>query len=145
MLVAAEILLVEDNPADIRLTQEVLADSKLKNELHVVKDGATALDFLYQRHGHEDAPRPDLVLLDLNLPGVDGHQVLKTVKTDPALRAIPVVIMTTSSADEDILSTYENAANCYVTKPIDFDQFIKVVETLEEFWFTIVRLPKSDT
>jgi len=145
MLLAAEILLVEDNPADIRLTQEVLADSKLKNRLHVVKDGATALDFLYQRHAYENVPRPDLVLLDLNLPGVDGHQVLKTVKTDPALRAIPVVIMTTSSADEDILSTYENAANCYVTKPIDFDQFIKVVETLEEFWFTIVRLPKSDT
>ncbi|MEM6645705.1 MAG: response regulator [Bacteroidota bacterium] len=144
MLLAAEILLVEDNPADIRLTQEVLADSKLKNNLHVVKDGAGALDFLYQRHEYADAPRPDLVLLDLNLPGVDGHQVLKTVKNDPALRTIPVVIMTTSSADEDILSTYENAANCYVTKPLDFDQFIKVVETLEEFWFTIVRLPHPD-
>ncbi len=138
-----EILLVEDNPGDADLAREALENSKVRNNLHVVGDGEAAMAFL-RRHGkYAAAPRPDLVLLDLNLPKKDGREVLAEVKADDVLKRIPVVILTTSKAEEDILKTYNLHANCYITKPIDLNQFIKVVQSIEEFWFTIVKLPSK--
>jgi CheY-like chemotaxis protein len=136
-----DILLVEDNPGDIRLTLEALKENKMNNTLHVVKDGVQAMAFLNREGEHSDAPRPDLILLDLNLPRKDGREVLSEIKADASLRRIPVVILTTSQAEEDILRTYNLHANCFVTKPVDLDQFIKVVQSIEQFWLTIVKLP----
>ena len=136
-----EILLVEDSPSDVELTREALAEAKLRNHLHVASDGVAALAFLRREGAHAAAPRPDLVLLDLNLPRRDGREVLAELKADPALANIPVVILTTSAAEEDILRSYQLHANCYVTKPVDLDQFINVVKSVNEFWFTIVKLP----
>jgi len=136
-----EILLVEDNPGDIRLTIEALKDSKLKNNLHVVKDGLEAISFLRKKGKYSNVPRPDLILLDLNLPKKNGKDVLAEIKNDPELKRIPVVVLTTSNAEEDIIKSYEYHANCYITKPVDFEQFIKVVKKIEDFWFTIVKLP----
>jgi CheY-like chemotaxis protein len=138
-----EILLVEDNPGDVDLTKEGLTHAKVCNRLHVVDDGALALDFLYRRGEYAAAPRPDLILLDLNLPKKDGRQVLAEIKADPAIADIPVVVLTTSEAEEDILRAYQLHANCYVTKPVDFKQFLKVVETIDEFWLTVVKLPRK--
>lgn len=139
------ILLVEDNAADIRLTQEALRDAKVLNELHVVRDGVEALDFLHRRGDHADAPRPDLLILDLNLPRKDGKEVLAELKTDPSLRSIPVAVLTTSEAEIDILESYDLGANCFLTKPVDLDQFLKVVRAVEEFWLGMVRLPPRTT
>lgn len=136
-----EILMVEDNPGDVRLTREALKDGKVLNALHVVEDGVAALDFLHRRPPYENAVRPDLVLLDLNLPKLDGRQVLAAIKSDPVLKVIPVVVLTTSEAEEDILSAYQLAANCYVTKPVDLHQFNRIVQAIEGFWLTVVKLP----
>ena len=138
---AIEILMVEDNPGDVRLTREALKGGKVCNQLNVVEDGVAALDYLYKRAPHQLAARPDLVLLDLNLPKKDGREVLSAIKSDPALKTIPVVILTTSQAEEDVLRAYNLNANCYVTKPVDFDQFTRIVQTIEEFWLTVVTLP----
>lgn len=139
-----EILLVEDNPGDVRLTEEALREAKMRNNLHVVGDGEAALRFLHREGEFGDAPRPDLVLLDLNLPKKGGQEVLSEIKADPGLRRIPVVILTTSKAEEDILKSYDLHANCYITKPVDFEQFIRVVRSIEEFWLTVVKLPARD-
>ena len=136
-----EILMVEDNPGDVRLTIEALKETKVRNNLNVVRDGAEALAFLRRQGRYAQAPRPDLILLDLNVPRIDGRQVLAEIKADADLRRIPVVVLTASQAEEDILKTYDLHANCYVTKPVDLDQFIKVVQSIETFWLTIVRLP----
>lgn len=136
-----EILLVEDSPGDVRLTQEALKESKLKNNLHVVSDGAEAIDFVQKKGKYTTMPRPDLILLDLNLPKKDGREVLTEIKADKDLRHIPVVILTVSRSEEDILRSYGLHANCYIVKPIDFNQFISVVKAIENFWFTIVKLP----
>ena len=136
-----EILLVEDNPGDVRLTQEALRDAKVQNRVNVVQDGVEALEFLHQQGAYADAPRPDVILLDLNLPRKDGREVLAEVKADPDLRRIPVVVLTTSEADEDILRAYNLNANFYITKPVDFDQFFKVIHSIESFWLSIVKLP----
>jgi CheY-like chemotaxis protein len=136
-----EVLLVEDDPGDELITREAFEDNKIGNTLHVAHDGLEALDFLYQRGEHVDKPRPDLILLDLNLPKYDGRQVLEKIKGDPELRAIPVVILTTSSAEEDILRSYKLFANAYVTKPVDLDQFMSVIRQIDEFFVTVVRLP----
>jgi CheY-like chemotaxis protein len=138
-----EILLVEDNPGDVRLTQEALREGKIGNSLHVVEDGESAMAFVRREGEFADMPRPDLILLDLNLPRMDGREVLAQIKADPDLKRIPVVVLTTSRAEEDVLKAYELNANCYITKPVDFEQFIKVVSAVEEFWLTIVRLPKA--
>lgn len=138
-----EILLVEDNPADIRLTTEVLKDAKLRNTIHVARDGIEALEFLRRQGKFNGFPEPDLVLLDLNLPRLNGREVLREIKSDPELKRIPVVILTTSDAEQDILKSYELHANCYITKPVDLEQFSKVVQYIEEFWFTIVKLPSG--
>jgi CheY-like chemotaxis protein len=137
-----EILLIEDNPGDVDLTKEALQEAKVRNRLHVVDDGAKAVDFLYKKGAYADAPRPDIILLDLNLPKKDGRQVLEEIKADPQLAEIPVVILTTSQAEEDIIRSYQLHANCYITKPVDFKQFMHVVKSIEEFWLTIVKLPK---
>lgn len=136
-----DILLVEDNAADVRLTQEVLADSKIGNNLMVATDGAEALSRLRQQGKFKGTPRPDLILLDLNLPVKDGREVLAQIKSDPDLKAIPVVILTTSKAEEDIIRTYNLYANCYITKPVDLEQFVTVVNYIEDFWLAIVKLP----
>ena len=136
-----EILLVEDSPGDVRLTQEALKDSKLLNNLHVTRDGVEAMDFLQRKGKYESAVRPDVVLLDLNMPRKDGRQVLKEVKEDEELKRIPIVILTISKADEDIIRTYELGANCYITKPVDLEQFNKVVKAIDNFWFEVVTLP----
>ncbi|MFE2977231.1 response regulator [Streptomyces sp. NPDC059258] len=136
-----EVLLVEDDPGDELMTREAFEDNKIRNTLHVVRDGQEALDFLYRRGGYTEAPRPDLVLLDLNLPKYDGRQVLEQIKGDPELSLIPVVVLTTSSAEEDILRSYKLHANAYVTKPVDLDQFIAAVRQIDEFFVTVVRLP----
>jgi two-component system, chemotaxis family, response regulator Rcp1 len=136
-----EILLVEDNPGDVRLTREALQDGKVRNNLNVVTDGVEAMAFLERKGKYASAVRPDLILLDLNLPKKDGRQVLAEIKADPDLRMIPVVILTTSQADQDIIRSYDLHANCYVTKPVDLDQFIAVVKSIEDFWLTIVKLP----
>ncbi|HEY1296881.1 MAG TPA: response regulator [Chloroflexota bacterium] len=138
---AIEILLVEDNPGDVRLTIEGLKEAKVRNNLHVARDGVEALEFLRRQAQFSDAVRPDLILLDLNLPRIDGREVLAEVKSDPDLKTIPVVVLTTSSAEQDILHSYQLQANCYITKPVDLEQFIKVVRSIEDFWLTIVRLP----
>jgi chemotaxis family two-component system response regulator Rcp1 len=138
---AIEILLVEDNPGDVRLIQEALRDGKVWNNPHVVSDGEAALDFVYRRGPYADKPRPDLVLLDLNLPKKDGREVLAQIKSDPDLRRIPVVVLTTSKEEEDVLRAYNLAANCYVAKPVEFDEFMKVIRMIEDFWLTIVALP----
>jgi CheY-like chemotaxis protein len=136
-----EILLVEDNPGDVRLTMEALRDAKVHNRVHVAPDGVEALAFLRQEGKHAGAPRPDLILLDLNLPRKDGREVLAEIKADERLKHIPVVILTTSRAEQDILKSYDLHANCYVTKPVDLDQFIAVVRSIEDFWLTVVALP----
>jgi len=136
-----EILMVEDNPGDVRLTREALKGGKVLNQLHVVEDGVAALDFLYRRPPLENAVRPDLVLLDLNLPKMDGRQVLATIKSDDSLKLIPVVVLTTSQAEEDVLRAYRLSANCYVTKPVDLHQFNRIVQAIEQFWLTVVSLP----
>ncbi|HCA86126.1 MAG TPA: two-component system response regulator [Streptomyces sp.] len=136
-----EVLLVEDDPGDVLMTREAFED-KIRNTLHVARDGEEALDFLYRRGAHAGAPRPDLVLLDLNLPKYDGRQVLERIKSDPDLSTIPVVILTTSSAEEDILRSYKLHANAYVTKPVDLDQFVSAVRQIDEFFLTVVRLPR---
>ncbi len=136
-----EVLLVEDDPGDELMTREAFEDNKIRNTLHVVRDGEEALDFLYRRGAHADAPQPDLILLDLNLPKYDGRQVLEKIKSDPDLAHIPVVVLTTSSAEEDILRSYKLHANAYVTKPVDVEQFIAAVRQIDEFFVTIVRLP----
>jgi CheY-like chemotaxis protein len=142
-----EILLVEDNPGDVRLTVEALKDGKVLNHLSVAMDGVEALAFLRRAPAgqYADAPRPDLVLLDLNLPKKDGREVLAEIKADPDLRLIPVVILTSSKAEEDIAKSYSLYANCYVTKPVDLEQFVKVVKSIEDFWLTIVKLPQGKT
>ena len=136
-----EILLVEDNPGDVRLTREALRDGKVKNNLHVAVDGEEAMAFLRREGPHAGAPRPDLILLDLNLPKKNGREVLAEVKSDPALMRIPVVVLTTSHDEQDVHAAYEHHANCYITKPVDLEQFLRVVRSIEDFWFTVVRLP----
>jgi CheY-like chemotaxis protein len=136
-----DILLVEDNPGDVRLTIEALRDSKVRNQLHVATDGVEAMAFLRREGQHANAPRPGLVLLDLNLPRMDGRQVLAEMKADVRLKTIPVVVLTTSRAEEDVLRSYELQANCYISKPVDLDQFMTVVRSIEDFWLTIVSLP----
>ena len=138
---AIDILLVEDNLGDVRLTREALKEGKVLNTLHVVGDGIDALEFLRHKAPYAKAPHPDIILLDLNLPRMDGRELLAEIKSDPNLRRIPVVILTTSKAEEDIIKSYDLHANCYITKPVDLDQFITVVKSVEEFWFTIVKLP----
>jgi two-component system, chemotaxis family, response regulator Rcp1 len=139
-----EILLVEDNPGDVRLTREALQEAKVRNNLHVAPDGEAALRYLRREGEFRDAVRPDLILLDLNLPGRDGREVLEAIKAVPSLRSIPVVILTSSQAEQDICRAYQLHANCYVTKPVDLDQFITVVKSIENFWFTIVKLPPEE-
>ncbi|HEY9740726.1 MAG TPA: response regulator [Coleofasciculaceae cyanobacterium] len=138
-----EILLVEDSPSDADLTVEALSDGKVLNNLHWVEDGVEALAFLRRQGKYNNAPRPDLILLDLNLPKKDGREVLAQIKADPQLKLIPVVVLTTSAAERDIFKTYELNANCYVTKPIDLDQFISVVKLIETFWLAVVKLPSE--
>ncbi|MEN6452296.1 MAG: response regulator [Thermoguttaceae bacterium] len=139
-----ELLLVEDSEPDVRLTIEALREAKVKNRLSVVEDGVEAMEFLRQQNGHADAPRPDLILLDLNLPRMDGREVLREIKADPSLRRIPVVILTTSRSEEDVLRAYDLHANCYITKPVDFTRFMEVVKSIEDFWLTVVKLPEGD-
>ena len=136
-----EILLVEDNAADVRLTEEALKEGKVRNNLHVARDGMEALEFLRRQGKFKDATRPDLILLDLNLPRRDGREVLADIKNDPELKLIPVVVLTTSSAEADILKSYKLHANCYITKPVDLEQFVNVVRSIDDFWLTVVRLP----
>ena len=143
-LSVVDVLLVEDDPGDVVLIKEAFEYNKVHNALHVVSDGVQALDFLYRRGGHENAPRPDLVLLDLNLPRKDGREVLEEVKADPDLRTIPIVVLTTSEAEEDIVRSYDLHANAYVTKPVDFDRFIEVVRLIDDFFVTVVKLPTRD-
>jgi CheY-like chemotaxis protein len=140
---AIDILLVEDDPGDELITREAFEHNKLKNRLHVAHDGQEGLDFLYRRGQYEDAARPDLILLDLNLPKYDGRQLLEKIKSDPDLAQIPVVVLTTSSAEEDILKSYKLHANAYVTKPVDLDQFMRAVRQIDEFFVQVVRLPGS--
>lgn len=136
-----EILLVEDSPGDIRLTQEALKDSKLRNNLSVAKDGVEAMAFLRREGPYADSPRPGIILLDLNLPRKDGREVLEEIKADDDLKRIPVVVLTTSNDENDILASYNLHANCYITKPVDLNRFVQIVKTIEGFWFQIVRLP----
>jgi chemotaxis family two-component system response regulator Rcp1 len=135
------ILLVEDNPGDVRLTREAFKEGKVLNDLHVAQDGVEALAFLHQEGHYANSPHPDIILLDLNLPRMDGRELLARIKNDPKLKRIPVVVLTTSKAEEDVLRSYELHANCYITKPVGLDQFIKIIQSVEDFWFTIVRLP----
>lgn len=138
-----EIMLVEDSPGDVRLTREALKESKVRNNLHVTIDGVEAMAFLRREGEYANAPKPDLILLDLNLPKKDGREVLAEIKSDEHLRSIPVVILTISQAEEDILRTYNLHANCYITKPVNFDRFVEVVRCIENFWLTIVKLPRT--
>lgn len=138
-----KILLVEDNPADAKLAAEALKDARVPNELTVVTDGVQAIDYLNKNGAYSEAPRPELILLDLNLPKKNGFDVLKVLKSNPALRSIPVVILTTSKAEEDIAKSYSLNANCFITKPIDLNEFLEVVKTIEEFWLMTVSLPES--
>ena len=140
-VVPIELLLVEDSEPDVRLTMEALKEAKVKNRLWVVEDGVEAMAFLRQQDGHVDAPRPDLILLDLNLPRKDGREVLREIKNDESLKRIPVVILTTSRSEEDVLRAYDLHANCYITKPVDFTRFMEVVKSIEDFWLTVVKLP----
>jgi two-component system, chemotaxis family, response regulator Rcp1 len=141
---SAKILLVEDNPGDVRLTREALKEGKILNELSVVEDGVEALAFLRREGRYAEAARPDLILLDLNLPKKDGREVLQEIKGDGALKKIPVVVLTTSAAERDILKAYDLHANCYITKPVDLEQFMRVVQLIEDFWLTIVKLPVTE-
>ncbi len=136
-----EILLVEDSPSDTELTVEALREAKVRNHLSLVEDGVQALDFLRRRGPFARAPRPDLIMLDLNLPRKDGREVLAEIKSDPELKSIPVVVLTTSKAEQDVLRAYNLHANCYITKPVDFDQFLKVIRSIESFWLFVVTLP----
>jgi CheY-like chemotaxis protein len=136
-----EILLVEDNPGDVRLTQEVLKEAKVRNELHVVYDGVEAMALLRHEGKYKDSPRPDLILLDLNLPKKTGHEVLAEIKSDDNLKRIPVVILTVSKDEEDVLKSYNLYANCFINKPVNLTQFFNVVKSIEDFWLTIVKLP----
>ncbi|MBD2457169.1 response regulator [Nostoc sp. FACHB-87] len=136
-----EVLLVEDNPGDAELTRIALQDSKISINLNVVEDGVEAMAFLRRQDNYARKPHPDIVLLDLNLPRKDGREVLAEIKSDDKLKRIPVVVLTTSQSEEDILKAYNLAANCYITKPVDFDQFVKIVQSIENFWFAIVKLP----
>jgi len=136
-----DLLLVEDNPGDVRLTQEALREGKIRNRLTVAKDGVEALAMLRREGPYSALPRPDMILLDLNLPRKDGREVLAEIKADEVLRRIPVVVLTTSKAEEDILRTYDLHANCYITKPVDLEQFIDVIRSIDDFWLTVVRLP----
>ena len=138
-----EILLVEDNPGDERLTREALKEGKVYSNLHWVKDGVEAMEFLRRAGKYQDAPRPDIILLDLNLPKKDGREVLQDIKNDEQLKRIPVVVLTTSKAEEDVLRTYNLHANCYVTKPVDLEKFIVVVKSIDVFWLTVVTLPPN--
>jgi CheY-like chemotaxis protein len=138
-----EILIVEDNPGDVRLTKEALREGKVYNNLHWAKDGVEALEFLRREGRHANAPRPDIILLDLNLPRKDGREVLSEIKTDDRLKQIPVVVLTTSKAEQDVLRSYELHANCYVTKPVDLEKFIVVVQSIDRFWLTVVTLPPA--
>jgi CheY-like chemotaxis protein len=138
-----EVLLVEDDPGDVLMTREALEDYKVRNNLHVVNDGEQALAFLRNEGDYRDAPAPDLILLDLNLPRRDGREVLAEVKADERLRRIPVVVLTTSEAEEDVLRSYDLHANCYVTKPVDLEKFIVVVKSIDAFWLTVVTLPNG--
>ena len=142
-LALVEILLVEDDPGDVLMTREAFAEHKVGNNLTVVSDGAEALAYLRREGGYANAVRPDLILLDLNLPRRDGREVLAEIKTDPELRSIPVVVLTTSKAEEDILRSYDLHANAYVTKPVDFERFVDVVRSIDDFYFTVVRLPRD--
>ncbi|MBW4595052.1 MAG: response regulator [Brasilonema angustatum HA4187-MV1] len=136
-----EILLVEDNPGDVRLTQIALEDSKISVNLNVVVDGVEAIAFLRKQENYTQVPTPGIILLDLNLPRKDGREVLAEIKADHTLKRIPVVVLTTSRAEEDVLKAYNLCANCYITKPVDFDHFVKIVHSIENFWFTVVKLP----
>ena len=136
-----EILLVEDSPGDVMLTVEALRDARVSNRLHVVRDGVEAIQFLRHETPYGEVPRPDLILLDLNMPRKDGREVLAEIKADPELKRIPVVVLTTSQADEDILAAYNLSANCYVSKPVDLDQFLRVVQAIDDFWLALVKLP----
>lgn len=138
-----EILLAEDNPGDVMLTRKALEQGKLANNLHVTTDGVDALEFLRQDGEYEDAPRPDLILLDLNMPRKDGQEVLKELRADDELRRIPVVVLTSSESEEDIVRSYELNANAYLTKPVDFDGFVEIVNRLENFWFQVVKFPEK--
>jgi two-component system, chemotaxis family, response regulator Rcp1 len=138
-----DILLVEDNPGDVRLTREALSDAKVLNRLTVAVDGVEALATLRRQGRFANAPRPDIILLDLNLPRKDGRAVLAEIKKDPDLRRIPVIVLTTSKAEEDVLHTYDLHANCYIAKPLDLEQFITVVKSIEDFWFTVAKLPSD--
>jgi len=137
-----EVLLVEDDPGDVMMTREAFQDYKLQNQLHVVSDGAEAMEFLRQEGEYAGRPRPDLVLLDLNLPRMDGRQVLEAIKSDPELASIPVVVLTTSENEDDVLRSYSLHANAYVTKPVDFARFIEVIRQIDDFFVTVVRLPR---
>ncbi|HLN21766.1 MAG TPA: response regulator [Bacteroidales bacterium] len=139
-----DILIVEDNPGDARLIREVLNDTKVYSSLHIVNDGVEAMDFLHNKGKYAEMPRPDIIILDLNLPKKDGREVLAELKAEEDLKHIPVVIMTISQAEEDILKTYKLHANCYITKPIDLNEFIKVIKSIEDFWFSIVKLPSKN-
>jgi CheY-like chemotaxis protein len=138
-----DVLLVEDDPGDVLITREVMEHNKIAKTLHVASDGQEGLDFLYKRGAHADAPQPDLILLDLNLPKYDGRQLLEQIKSDADLCHIPVVVLTTSSAEEDVLTSYKLHANAYVTKPVDVDQFMRAVRQIDEFFIQVVRLPQS--
>jgi two-component system response regulator len=142
-VIPIEILLVEDDPGDVLLTRRSLEKGKIKNSLNVVNDGEAAMRFLRREAGYTDAPRPDLIFLDLNLPKMDGKEVLAEVKSDPDLRRIPVIVLTTSNAEQDVLRSYNLHANLYITKPVDADKFLGIVSTIDEFFVTIVRLPSS--
>lgn len=139
-----EVLLVEDNPGDVRLTQEVFREGRIDIALNVARDGVEALDYLHRRGEFTDAKPQDLILLDLNLPKMDGKEVLAEIKCDPVLRHIPVVVLTTSTAEADVLGAYDLQANCYIVKPVDLDQFVSVVRSIEDFWLAIVRLPREE-
>lgn len=141
LMIPLDILLVEDNPADVRLTVETLKEEKMHSNIHVVVDGEEALAFLRKEGKYSNEARPDLILLDLNLPKIDGRQVLKEIKTDEKLKAIPVVVLTVSKSEEDVIRSYNLHANCFITKPVDLDQFSKVAKAVQDFWLTIVKLP----
>jgi two-component system, chemotaxis family, response regulator Rcp1 len=141
---AVEILLVEDSPGDVRLTQEALKEAKVLNRLTVAADGVEAMEILRRQGRHADARMPELILLDLNLPRMDGREVLREIKSDPHLRRIPVVVLTTSRAEEDIIRAYDLHANCYISKPVDFRQFLSCVQAIEDFWLAVVKLPRTD-
>jgi CheY-like chemotaxis protein len=135
--------MIEDNPGDARLAREALKEGKILNTLHVMKDGREGLDFLYRRGRYLNVPKPDIILLDLNLPGLDGRQVLQEIKSNDSLKLIPVIVLTSSAAEEDILKSYDLHANCYIVKPVDFEKFTQIVKQLEDFWFSVVKLPTS--